>query len=313
MIGAACGAGAPDERCAEGPQALREGGLIFRLRQSGIDADWDTTVRPGSDPDAVAAVSALAERLARRTADTARRGHTPLVLGGDHSCAIGSWKGVAAALAQRGPLGLIWVDAHLDAHTPETTPSGKLHGMPLACLLGHGDPRLTAVAGGIRLDPRHVCVVGARSFEPMEEALLESLGVRLFFMPEVARRGLGAVMSDALALARNASAGYGISIDLDVLDPRDAPGVGSPVAEGIRAFELRRELARLADDAALVALEIAEYNPARDRANVTALAVHSLIDSIAGSGAGRFRVRRGARRAGPSESAATLRLRERPA
>ena len=118
----------------------------------------------------------------------------------------------------------------MDAHTPQTTPSGKLHGMPLACLLGHGDPRLTAIAGGARLDPRRVCLVGVRSFETGEAALLRRLGVRVFFMHEVARRGLAAVMKDAVAIARGRRRPYGISLDLDALDPRDAPGVGTPGA-----------------------------------------------------------------------------------
>ena len=283
--------------------------MISHLRGSGIDADWHATLRPDSNRDAVSGVRALAEQLARRAGDIVKRGQTALVLGGDHSCAIGSWKGIAGALARRGPLGLIWIDAHLDSHTPETTPSGRLHGMPLACLLGYGDARLTSVAGGVRLDPRRLCVVGTRSFEPSEEALLRSLGVRIFFMCDVVRRGLAAVMSDALAIARGAPAGYGVSVDLDVLDPRDAPGVGSPVPDGIRVLELRRQLARLADDTALVAMEIAEYNPVFDRGNVTALAVRGLIGAVMGSRAQRC----GVRRAGPRAAVTPLTLRKQPA
>lgn len=208
--------------------------------------------------------------MARRTEELIARGRIPVVLGGDHSCAIGTWKGAARALSARGSLGLIWIDAHMDAHTAETTPSGKLHGMPLACLLGHGDPQLTAIAGGAQLDPRRVCLVGVRSFETGEAALLRRLGVRVFFMHEVAHRGLAAVMKDALAIVRGNDGAYGISLDLDAVDPRDAPGVGSPVPHGIRGFELRRALSQFRRDPALAGLEIVEYNPHRDQRGATA-------------------------------------------
>jgi arginase len=168
----------------------------------------------------------------------------------------------------------------MDAHTPRTTPSGKLHGMPVACLLGHGEPRLTAIAGGARLDPRRVCLVGVRSFEAEEAALLKRLGVRVFFMSEVRRRGLAAVMKQALAIARGDGGRYGVSLDLDGLDPRDAPGVGLPVAEGIRAADLVRSLSGLARDTSLAAVEIAEYNPYKDRRGATARVVGDAILSL---------------------------------
>jgi arginase len=203
----------------------------------------------------------------------------PVVIGGDHSCAIGTWKGIARALAPRGPLGLVWIDAHMDAHTPETSPSGMLHGMPLACLLGHGDPRL-ALEPAAALDPGRLCLVGVRSFESGEASLLERLGVRVFRMREIERRGLAPVMAEALAIARNGSGGYGVSLDLDAIDPRDAPGVGTAVRHGIRAAELRELFGRLAQDPALDALEIAEYNPARDRGGATARLIGDIVLSL---------------------------------
>lgn len=255
--------------------------MVFRLQQAGLDAAWTATLQAPAAGSPIAAVSAVTERLARRIDELVSRGRLPLVLGGDHSCAIGTWKGIARALAPRGPLGLVWIDAHMDAHTPETTPSGMLHGMPLACLLGHGDPRLTAIADGARLDPRRVCLIGVRSFETGEAALLERLGVRAFLMHEVAQRGLSAVLAEALTIARDGAGGYGISLDLDALDPREAPGVGTPVPGGIRAFALRRALARLADDPALAALEIAEYNPHHDRRGATARLIGGIVASLA--------------------------------
>src|SRR5262249_55803052 len=160
---------------------------------------WSTTLSAPAGDDAVTIVATVAEQLATRTQKLAASGRVPIVLGGDHSCAIGTWKGIARALAPRGPLGLIWIDAHMDAHTPLTTPSGNLHGMPLACLFGLGDPRLTSIAGGAALDPRRVCLLGVRSFEAEEAVLLQQLGVRVFFMHEVVRRGLQNVMRDAVA------------------------------------------------------------------------------------------------------------------
>jgi arginase len=244
-----------------------------------LDAAWSTTIPAPAGNDALTVVSTVAEELAGRTEELVARGRVPLVLGGDHSCAIGTWKGAARALASRGSLGLIWIDAHMDAHTVLTTPSGRLHGMPLACLFGHGDPRLTAIAGGAMLDPRRVCLVGVRSFEGGEAALLLRLGVRVFFMHEIARRGLHDVMTDALAIAGSGGA-YGISFDLDAVNPRDAPGVGSPAAGGIRGPDLLRAFSRIGRDPALAVLEVVEYNPPRDRGGATARLAADAIKAL---------------------------------
>jgi arginase len=285
VLGAACGAGAPDARCASGPAALRKHGLIGKLRLAGVDAAWSATVAPPAASDTIAIVSGMAEALARRTEELIARGRMPVVLGGDHSCAVGTWKGIVRGLAARSSatsaddLGLVWIDAHMDAHTAQTSMSGYVHGMPLACLLGEGDPRLTGIAGGARLDPRRVCLVGVRSFETGEAALLRRLGVRVFFMHDIERQGLPAVMKEAITVA-GAGGSYGISLDLDAVDPRDAPGVGSPAPGGIRGSDLLRALARYQRDAALVGLEITEYNPERDRDGKTARLVVSTIATL---------------------------------
>src|SRR5262249_18895188 len=233
-------------------------------------AAWSATIPAQTGNDAISVILPVAERLAAHAGALVAREQLPLVLGGDHSCAIGRWKSIARAVAPRGPLGLVWIDAHMDAHTPQTTPSGRLHGMPLACLLGYGDLRLTSIAGGIRLDPERVCVIGVRSFENGEEMLLRRLGVRVFFMHELERRGLMAAMRDAFAIAGRGRTPYGISFDLDALDPRDAPGVCTPVVGGIRASELRDAFSRLGGDPALAGLEVVEYNPHHDRRGATA-------------------------------------------
>ena len=290
IVGVACGLGAQDRRCESGPDALRAAKLIARLRSRGFKAAWSNTIRPAAaQGDALKAVAGICKLLAQRVEGIVRRDGFPIVLGGDHSCAIGTWKGMARALRPHGALGLIWVDAHMDAHTPQTTHSGALHGMPLACLLGHGDPALTAIAGQIQLDPAHLCLVGVRSFEVGEAELLRQLGVRIYFMQDIAQRGLDAVMREALDYVQQGTAGFGVTIDLDALDPGDAPGVGTPVPGGIAVAELTAALSQFARHPALTGIEIVEYNPQRDRHAATAGLVADILDALlAGQRSTRF-------------------------
>lgn len=263
IIGVASGHGAQDRGCASGPEVLCEGGLAAQLAGRGMDVHWRAMLQPQAG-DELSVVSAICTKLAGQVSAVIKEGGFPLVLGGDHSCAIGTWKGVAQTLSTTEPIGLIWIDAHMDAHTVHTSPSGALHGMPLACLLGHGAPELTGIGGGVSLDPRRVCLIGVRSFEAGEEALLAALGVRIFHMDEVAERGLKAVMRDALVIAQQGTAGFGITIDLDALDPDETPAVGSPVAGGIRQAALLEALMLLGAHPALLAIELVEYNPSHD-------------------------------------------------
>jgi ornithine--oxo-acid transaminase len=290
IVGVACGLGARDPRCATGPDVLRSTRLLARLQARGFKAVWADTIRPAaSENDAVKAVADTAARLARRVESILQHEGFPVILGGDHSCAIGTWKGVAKALGTKGGIGLIWIDAHMDAHTPETSPSGALHGMPLACLLGYGDPALIAIAGHVRLDPRHVCLVGVRSFEAGEAELIKRLGVRVYYMHDIAQRGLEEVMREALRHVQRDTAGFGVTIDLDALDPTDAPGVSTPVPGGIAVDHLTAALAQLAHQPALLAMEIVEYNPYADRHAATAGLVSELLDAaLAGQRSLRF-------------------------
>jgi arginase len=221
-------------------------------------------------------------------------GDFPLVIGGDHSCAIGTWSGVGAALKQGenkdARLGLIWFDAHMDAHTPATSPSQALHGMPLACLLGYGDAHLTDLMDhGVGekhrpvLRPEDVCLIGVRSFEWGEAALLHQLGVRVYFMAEVRERGLPEIVREALLRVRRETDGFGVSIDLDVLEPAEEPGVGSPVPGGIALHDMLEALAWVRATSGLKALEIVEYNPYSDHHFDTAAAVADLARTIVGT------------------------------
>ncbi|MEO6022726.1 MAG: ornithine--oxo-acid transaminase [Burkholderiales bacterium] len=277
IIGAAWGIGAPDHGCVDGPSALQAAGLMKTLQAMQVEVSWLVTLSSSSgECNTLSAVSSLASRLAAETAQVVHSGAFPLVLGGDHSCGIGTWQGVHDAAP--GPIGLLWIDAHLDSHTLETTQSNHLHGMPLACLLGHGAPELTR--GRATLAPQHVCVVGARHFEPDEAALLTRLGVRVFAMAEIARRGLDPVLQEALAIVQSGTVGFGLTIDLDVVDPRDAPGVSTPAEGGIRGAEFVQALQALNRHPALLALEIAEYNPHRDVDGKTARLVQAMLAAL---------------------------------
>lgn len=281
VIGAASGAGAPDAATAEGPDALRHYRVFHDTPLQHVE--WDAILHmPREAQDTpLHAVRALGERLAAEVERILQTGNFPLVVGGDHSCAIGTWSGVHRVLADRGPLGLIWIDAHMDSHTFATTPSGQIHGMPLAVLLGHGEAALTSIDGAeAKLLPEHVCLIGVRSYEAGEAALLHRLGVRVFEMDEVRRRGLATVFDEALAIVRQGTAGFGVSVDLDALDPEEEPGVGTPVPGGLRRAELAAVLSRLRGDPSFMAMEIVEYNPRRDRGHATADAAGALAGAI---------------------------------
>ncbi|HEY5995276.1 MAG TPA: arginase [Gallionellaceae bacterium] len=277
LIGVASGVGAQDHGTADGPGLLKE---LKVFQGAAAHASWDGMLAPsGQAPSPIEAVSELSARIAWHVRTELDSGHFPLVIGGDHSCAIGTWSGVHRWLGQ--PLGLIWIDAHMDSHTFATTPSGALHGMPLACLLGHGEPQLTQLIETMpKLRPEHVCLLGVRSYEAGEAALLKKLGVRVIGMDEVRRIGVAEALSQAMAVAKNGTAGFGVSLDLDALDPGEEPGVGSPEPGGILLHELEAALRQLRDDPALLAMEIVEYNPHRDRGRLTAKAAGALFRAV---------------------------------
>lgn len=286
LLGVSVGSGAPDQGCADGPQALRDGGLLAQLSQAGLDAEWRDSFsapRRNQTADALETIAALAEKLAAATETLTHAQRRFVSLGGDHSAAIGLWSGAARG-ARPGGFGLIWIDAHMDAHTFATTPSRMIHGMPVAALLGHGDDSLTALAGsGPAVRPDHLCLIGTRSWEAGEAALLERLGVRVIKMPEVARRGFAAVLAEAIAIASDGTASFGVSIDIDAFDPAEITGTGIHVPDGLSPDEVRRALRDLRGEAKLAGLEIAEYNPHRDRDRQTAQLIGDLIIAAFGA------------------------------
>jgi arginase len=284
LIGAASGWGAGFRQTESGPAALFELGLAEWLRAAGTDAAWAAMVEPErfwrDQPDAdrravfdLVARHGTALKAAVVEAMIDRR--FPIVIGGDHSIEMGTWGGVSRAMSG-APLGLIIFDAHLDAHTVATSPSMNPHGMGAAVLLGHGEPEFLAIGGGA-VRPEHLCYIGARSYEPGELALLERLGVRIFFMDEVRRRGLSAVVGEALSRVTSGTAGFGVSIDLDGFDPADAPGIGLKEPNGLRRDEMLSALRPIARHPALRAIEIVEYIPDWDEGPRTAHLVRDLL------------------------------------
>ncbi len=265
IIAAASGIGAPDQRCALGPEAVmaalgQQGEIITPSLSGGREA-----------------LESFVVRLAEATAALLKDEQRIAILSGDHSCAIGSWRGVSRAVS--GSLGLIWVDAHMDAHTPESSPSGHWHGMPVAALLGQG----ALGHEGVVIRPENLCLLGVRSFEAPEAELLQRLGVRVITMAEVNRLGVAAAMAEAITIAKTGTAGYGLSIDLDGIDPVDAPAVGSPVVGGIRAAELLPVLAGLALDTQFRVLEVAEFNPVNDVEQRSLQLVLQMLELISGA------------------------------
>lgn len=268
VIGAGCGHGASDRGCALGPQALRALGLPERLRRHAPDTVWIEMTAPEGDPLAV--ISRMDRHLAHAVENARRHHRFPVVLGGDHSCAVGTWRGIGRSRDGK-PFRLIWIDAHMDMHTPESSHSGALHGMPLACLLGHGPALWHGRRAALR--PDQVTLIGVRSWEHEEETLAKALGIRVVFMVELLlRRHLKAILAE---LAKDGP--FGITLDLDAIDPVDAPGVGTPVENGIRGAELLDALRPLLASPHCLGLEIAEFNPLRDHNHRTAALVESLI------------------------------------
>lgn len=210
------------------------------------------------------------------------RGCTPLVLGGDHSLSIGSVAAVAEHYRPRGSsVGVIWVDAHADMNRPHTTPTGNIHGMSLAVLLGQGGPQLTSGRPGVV--PENVSVLGARSLDGGEKRLIRELGVRVFTMSEIDERGVGVCMDEAIERAGAGTAGFHLSFDIDALDPRIAPGVGTPVRGGLTYREGHLVCEKAWRSGKLLSLELVELNPVLDERNQTAELGVGLVASALGA------------------------------
>lgn len=233
--------------------------------------------------EALELVREHAYRLYESVETVMERGSFPWIIGGDHSIAVGTWSGVISSLDAAEHFGLIWIDAHLDGHVPETSPSMAFHGMSLATLLGHGDKYLCNVGGGggAKLSPKHVTVIGARSYEDEEHALLTELGVRIVPMHEVAERGFKVVLEEAMICANTGTAGFGISLDIDFFDPAFVSSTGTPVEGGPKPEAVIPHLALAAEHPDFKAFELVEYNPELGDAEHTKELIFSVCEVMA--------------------------------
>ncbi|GAA5347086.1 arginase [Planifilum fimeticola] len=289
VIGVPMDLGAGRRGVDMGPSAIRYAMLKEKLVQLGFEVE-DVGNLHVPTPEAYQVVdpklkyleeiASVCETLGKTVSEAVERGRFPLVLGGDHSIAIGT---IAGAAKHRERLGLIWFDAHGDLNTGETTPSGNIHGMPLAVSLGYGHPALVNCLGFTpKVLPENVVLIGIRDLDEGERNLIRQLGIRVFTMHDIDRMGMGAVMEEALSIVTRGTDGVHLSLDLDGLDPKDAPGVGTPVEGGLTYRESHLAMEMLAEANVLTSAEFVEVNPILDNGNRTAKVAVALIESAFG-------------------------------
>jgi arginase len=276
-----------------GPSAIRISSLAEQLATLGV-----TVTDKGDIPAPVPEIKGVGDPRKRYVKEIARvcqklyqtalaslhEGALPIVLGGDHSLSAGSVAATAAWLRGRQqPLGLIWVDAHADINSPATSPSGNVHGMPLAALLGGEPLELARMSGaGAAVRPEHTVLVGIRNLDDREKEIVKASGVRAFTMKDIDRSGIAAVMERAIAAASAGTGGIHVSFDLDACDPAVAPGVGTPVKGGLDYREAHYVMEAVAESGRLVALDLVEVKPALDLRNTTAELATELAMSALG-------------------------------
>jgi arginase len=293
VIGAPLDLGAGRRGVDMGPSAIRLAGLGPRLETLGyrvrdwgnLEAEQPERISPGaSHARYLPQIARIAARLAALVERAAARRQLPLVLGGDHSVAVGSVSGMAQHFrGRKKQLGLLWLDAHPDMNTPETSPSGNVHGMPLACLIGLGPRPLTHLYGyAPKVDPRSVAMVGLRDVDQLEKPHVRESGVRAFTMRDIDERGLRVVMEEALAIVTAGTAGFHVSLDMDAVDPQQAPGVGTPVRGGLSYREAHLAMEMICDTGGMTSLDVVEVNPVIDEANRTAVLAVELVMSALG-------------------------------
>ena len=275
-----------------GPSAVRVANLNGRLAALGYVIEdlgnvpveqAETSPEGNKQAKYLPQIAASCNRLAILVGETLSRGSVPLVLGGDHSVAVGTVSGVSQYCREQGQkVGLIWLDAHADMNTPETSPSGNVHGMPLACIVGMGPDELTGLFGYIpKVEPRNAVIVGLRDVDATEKPHVRESGVHAFTMRDIDEHGLRAVMQKAIRFATDGTAGFHLSLDMDFVDPTDAPGVGTPVRGGVTYREAHLAMEMICDSGKMLSLEVVEVNPVIDEVNRTAdLAVELVMSGL---------------------------------
>jgi arginase len=275
-----------------GPLAIRQQRLKDRIETLGYEVkDYgdlnlqnpDRPVESGENPRFLREMISASDLICPSVSTIFREADIPVILGGDHSIAMATISGVSSFFHnQNEEIGLIWFDAHADINTPETSPSGNLHGMPLAVLFGLGNEKLTNLCGfSPKINPKFCAHVGTRDLDVGEKRLIRELGLRCFTMNEIDRRGMNSCIEDAIAIASKASAGFAVTFDVDVLDPLDAPGSGTLVRGGISYREAHLALERVAETQKMRSFEIVEVNPTLDTNNRTSeLAVELILSAL---------------------------------
>ena len=282
VIGVPLDMGASRRGVDMGPSAMRVAGLEARLESLGhkvtdagnIKVEQPETQSSGSENARyLKQIADVCAKTSDAVLNTLEEGMTPLVLGGDHSLAAGSISGVAEFYRRNGQkIGLVWIDAHSDINTPDTSPSGNVHGMPLAALLGLGPSELGNLYGyAPKIGAENTVLIGVRDIDAAERANIKKAGVAaVYTMRDIDERGMRAVVEDALRVAGRGTAGYHVSLDMDWIDPEDAPGVGTPVRGGATYREAHLAMEIIADHGRLLSFEIVEVNPVIDEHNRTA-------------------------------------------
>jgi arginase len=278
-----------------GPSAVRVAGLEARLEALGhvVEDGGNIPVaipeqKKEGDPHAkyLKEITATCTKHAETVMKTLEAGKVPLVLGGDHSVAAGTVAGVAEFFRQQRrqdqKIGLIWIDAHADINTPATSPSGNVHGMPLAAILGLGPPELANIYNfSPKVQPENCVLVGVRDIDASEKENIRETGIEVYTMRDIDERGMRAIIEEALRVAGRGTAGYHISLDMDWIDPEDAPGVGTPVRGGASYREAHLAMEIIADHGRMTSFEIVEVNPVIDEHNRTAdLAVELALSAF---------------------------------
>jgi len=265
-----------------GPSALRGAGLQASIKKLGLQVEdiGNLSVKQPEEMPVGEKRAKYLQEIAETCGDVAAaaekslsEGFLPLVLGGDHSIAAGVAAGVANYFRkEKKQIGYLWLDAHGDMNTPESSPSGNVHGMPLAAIMGYGAPELVDLLGfKPKAEPGNIVIVGARDLDAQERKIVKKSGIHVFTMRDMDERGMREVMSDALKYAMDDTAGIAVSLDMDFVDPADAPGVGTPVRGGVTYREAHLAMEMIADTESMVSLEVVEINPILDEHNRTAL------------------------------------------
>jgi arginase len=265
-----------------GPSALRGAGLQTSIKKLGLQVEdiGNLSVKQPEEMPIGEKRAKYLQEIAETCGNVAAaaekalgEGFLPLVLGGDHSIAAGVAAGVANHFRkEKKQIGYLWLDAHGDMNTPESSPSGNVHGMPLAAIMGYGAPELVDLLGfKPKAEPGNIVIVGARDLDAQERKIVKKSGIHVFTMRDIDERGMREVMADALKYAMDDTAGVAVSLDMDFVDPSDAPGVGTPVRGGVTYREAHLAMEMIADTESMVSLEVVEINPILDEHNRTAL------------------------------------------